>query len=89
MARFSGKLSLAGQVILPIVSGDVHSITLPNGLQQVSGQFTLPPGVYVHAGSGYELTLDTGQGWRILVLKVSTGSHQATVVHFQVQGPFP
>jgi hypothetical protein len=86
MARFRGKITAGGQVVLADVEGEVFMHAPPGRLKSWNGEFDLQKGQFVGPGS-YRLELEDGRSGDIIISNVHFSSHSSASVEFVGSGP--
>ena len=86
MARFRGKITAGGKVVLADVEGEVFMHAPPGRLKSWDGGFDLQQGQLVGTGS-YRLELEDGRSGDIIINNVHFSSHSAASVTFVGSGP--
>jgi hypothetical protein len=81
----SGDVLSGDQVVLSGVQVNIQPVKGP--LRGFTGSFIIPAGHFLAPGK-YRLVLSDGRSGDIVISRLSSGSHQATVAYFQTSGVF-
>jgi hypothetical protein len=88
MMPFHGKVMRDGRVILDDVDGELEEMTIVRNAKDWHGYFVVPSGMIPPpTGGPYNLLIDDGRSGTMQIGRVSPGSHQASVLHFEGNGP--